>query len=136
MGDYSNKQLIRMTLPSHDFGAGAEIYSFYLPPREDGKQSQGQVANVGIMAITEAFANDSGGGTVQVGTATDNDAYAKLNIPDATADEACIDINTDTDVVIADDIAAGTLVEVNCTQSTDTGTAAGIGMPFIDLYIW
>lgn len=133
---YDDKKLVRMTFPSHDFGAGAEVMSFYLPPNEDGGQTQGRVVNVGVMAITEAFANDTGGGGVQVGTATDNDAYAKLNIPDATADEACVDINTDADVILSEDIPAGTLVEINCTQSTDASTAAGIGIPFIDIYVW
>ena len=133
---YSNKQLVRITLPSHDFGAGAEIYSMYLPPREDGTQSKGKLVNVGIMAHTEAFANDTGGGTVQVGTAGDNDAYALLNIPDATADEACVDINTDADVILSGDIPAGQLVEINLTQSTDASTAAGMAVPFIDVYVW
>ena len=133
---YSNKQLVRITLPSHDFGAGADIYSMYLPPREDGSQSKGKLVNVGIMAHTETFANDTGGGTVQVGTAADNDAYGLLNIPDAVADEACVDINTDSDVVISGAIPAGTLVEVNLTQCTDSGTAAGMAVPFIDVYVW
>jgi len=133
---YDGKKLVRMTFPSHDFGAGAEVLSFYLPPNEHGEQTKGRVVNVGVMAITEAFANSTGGGTIQIGTATDNDAYAKLNIPDETADEACVDINTDADVIISEDISAGQLVEINCTQSTDADTAAGIGIPFVDFYVW
>lgn len=137
---YSKKQLVRMTFPEHDFGAGAEVYSFRLPYDEHGNAQQGRLVNVGVMCITETWANDGDGsapvGGVQIGTADDNDAYAKLVVADATADEDCYDVTDDTDAILDEDIPSGTLVEVNLVQCTDSGTAAGIGMPFVDFYVW
>ena len=132
---YSNKHLFVKTFPEHDFGAGAEIYSFRLPLNEHGVAMKGRLVNAGVH-ITETFANDQGGGTLQIGTAADNDAYALVNIADGAADEDCYDVTDDTDAILEEDIAAGTLIEVNCTQSTDSSTAAGKGMPFVEIYCW
>ena len=137
---YSEKKLVRFSFPSHDFGDGAEVLSFVLPKSPSGKNQQGQIVNVGVMCHTETWANDGNSGTVvggiHVGIASDTDKYAKLIVADATADEAVFDVDDDTDAIIVENIPAGTLLELNMVQCTDTGAAAGMGIPFIDMYVW
>jgi len=94
-----------------------------------------RLVNVGI-AVTETFANGLGGGTMLVGIASDTDKYAKIAIPATQADVTVCDNLVDTDAIILEDIAAGVLVQLTLTQSTDSGTAAGKGRPFIDMYCW
>ena len=133
---YSDKQLFRVALPNYDFGADAnEKYSFRLPKRDNGDPMQGQLVKIGCM-ITEAFAATTTPASIELGTAADADAFAKLNIPDLAADVDCYDETDDTDAIIADDIPAGTLLEVNLTQATDDTSDTGQGIPFFDFWVW
>ena len=133
---YPDKRLIRMIFDEYDFGNDAnEVFSFRLPYDEHGVAQKGRLVNVGVM-VTEVFACDSTVASVRVGTAGNNDAFAELNIPDATADEDCYDVSDDTDAILDEDIPADTLVEVNLIQSTDASSDTGKGIPFIDIYVW
>jgi len=137
MSDYSKKRLIRQQFETFDFGGGAdEVFSLRLPKNENGGNMQGQLVNVGVM-VTEVINADTAP-TVQVGTAADNDAYAKLEIADGTADEDCFDVSDDTDAILNANIPAGTLVEINYTAGSGTsgGAVTGQGMPFLDMYVW
>jgi hypothetical protein len=136
MGGYGDKQLFRMVFPEYDFGADAdEVMSFRLPVRDDGTAMQGQLVNIGVM-VTETFACTTTAASVSIGTAADADAYAKLNIADTTADLDFFDKSDDTDAIIADDIAAATLVQVTFTQGTDDSADAGKGYLVLDFYVW
>lgn len=133
---YSDKQLVRMTLPLFDFGGGAaETYSFRLPVSDSGVAMQGQLVGIGVM-VTEVFATDTTTGSVAVGTAADADAYGILNVPDASADNDCIDATDDTDAIISESIAASTLIRVTLTNGTDAGAVTGQGIPYVDFYVW
>ena len=132
---YSNKKLIRHTLPLFDFGGGsAEIMSFKVPKDEHGNNQKAKLVDIGVMA-TEVFETLTTEGSVQVGTAANNDAYGKLNITTATADEACFNVDNDADAILSSSIDAGTLIEVNLTNGTGSGVT-GQGIPYIDLYTW
>jgi len=133
---YSKKHLVRMNLPLFDFGGAAnEIISFRIPKDEHGNDQQARIVNVGA-AITEAIATSSGNATFEVGTAEDNDAYAKLTIPDNSVDEDVIDVSDDTDAILDESIPAGTLGEINLKYGTQASGLTGQGIPFIDMYVW
>lgn len=133
---YSDKQLVRVNLPLFDFGGAAvETMSFRLPNDEHGNAMQGRVVGVGVM-VTEVFAADTTPGTVELGTAADADAYAKLSIPDGTADNDCFDVTDDTDAIITEAIASGTLLKVTLTNGTDASAVTGQGIPYFDIYCW
>lgn len=133
---YSEKRLVRVTLPEFDFGNDAnEKYSFRLPKNTDGNSMQGQLVKIGVM-VTETFACSTTPAAIELGIATNADEYAKLNIADEAADADCFDETDDTDAIIKDDIPADTLLEVNLTQATDASADAGKGMPFFDFWVW
>jgi len=134
---YSNKQLIRINFPSFDFGdTGSETMSFKIPKDEHGNDQKARLVDIGLM-VTETFVTTTLEGAIEVGTAGDNDAYGKLNITDSTADEACFNVDNDTDAILDEDIPSGTLVEMNFTcGTTGAGTLAGKGIPYVDIYVW
>ena len=128
---YDNKQMLCMVWPEFDFGGGAaEVLSFRMPTGYTGK-----ILKIGV-SITETFANDSTEANFQVGTAADNDAYAKLNIADGAADEDFYDETDDTNAILAADIPADTLIEINLTNGTDGSAVAGKGYPTLWLQIY
>lgn len=133
---YSDKQLVPMIFPAFDFGGDAdEVISFRLPPRDNGDAMQGQLVNVAVM-VTETFACATTAASISIGTAADADAYALLTIADETADLDFFDKSDDTDAIISADIAAGTLIQMTLTQSTDDSADAGIGYPVLYFYAW
>jgi hypothetical protein len=133
---YGDKKLVRVNFPEFDFGADAnETYCFRLPKDEHGNNQQGELVNIGL-SITETFACDGTAASVELGSTSDADAYAKLTIADAAADNDCFDVSDDTDAIISANIAAGALLKVTLTQSTDGSSDAGKGMPFFDFYVW
>jgi hypothetical protein len=124
MGGYDDYQIMTVTLPLFDFGGGAaETMSFRIPDEYDA-----ELIKIGVM-ITEVFATDLTTGSVQLGTAADADAYAKLVIPDGTADNDCYDETDDTDAIISANISANSLVRVTLTNGTDGTAVTGQGIP-------
>jgi len=122
---YDDYNTMSICLPSFDFGGGAdETMSFRIPTAMDA-----ELIKIGVM-ITETFATNATTGSVQLGTASDADAYAKLVIPDGAADNDCYDETDDTDAIISANISAGALVRVTLTHGTDGSSVAGIGIPF------
>ena len=122
---YDDRKMYCVNLGNHDFGADAdETVNFRLPPGYQGK-----LIDIGVMT-TEAFACDQTVASVALGTSSNADAYALLNIADATADNDCFDTTDDTDAIISADIAAGALLRVTLTQATDAQGDTGQGHPF------
>ena len=54
---------------------------------------------------------------------------------DGAADNDCFDETDDTDAIIAD-IPADQLVRVTLTNGTDSGTVAGIGIPYVVIRLY
>ena len=133
---YGEKKLVRMNFPSFDFGgtANTEIMAFDLPVSEKGVSMQAQLVDIGVM-VTEATVFATTLGTVKVGTAGTAAAFATLSIPDASADASCVNIAEDTDAITEDTIPSGTLVQVTFAPGTGA-SLAGIGIPYIDMYVW
>jgi len=124
-GGYDEYQTMTICLPEFDFGADAdETMSFRIPD-----EYTAELIKIGVM-VTETFACDSTAASVELGTASDSDAYAKLNIADAAADNDCYDETDDTDAIISANIAANALVRVTLSQSVDGTADAGKGVPF------
>ena len=127
-GTYDAYQIMTVCLPEFDFGADAnETMSFRIPA-----EYSAELIKIGVM-VTETFACDATPASVELGTASDSDAYAKLTIADAAADNDCFDETDDTDAIISANIAANALVRVTLTQSTDGTADAGKGIPFFML---
>ena len=123
---YDEVKIMNVSLPEFDFGGGAaETYSFRLPTGWNAR-----LIKIGL-AITETFATDTTVGSVELGTAADSDAYAKLNLVDAAADNDFYDETDDTDAIISAPIAANTLLRVTLTNGTDSTAVAGKGMPIM-----
>jgi len=134
---YSNKHLVRINFPLFDFGGAAnEVMSFKIPKDEHGNNQKARLVDVGVM-VTEIINADTTEPAVLVGTAGDNDAYAQLNITDATADEACFNVDNDANAILNEDIPSGTLVEMNFKFGAETaGSLTGQGIPYVDMYVW
>lgn len=124
---YSNPQTCMYNFPNMDFGAssGATTHSIAGPA---GKK--GRIVEVGV-AVTEATVFATTLGHVQVGTSADLDAYAKLNIPTASADNTVVNTADDTDAVLDADIPS-TDVCIHVTLTEGTGASlAGQGYPYV-----
>jgi hypothetical protein len=129
---YDVSRLVTICLPNYDYGDGAsvDVTSFTLPPGFAGR-----LIDIGI-AATETFACDATPASISVGTATDPDAYGKLNIADATADTNYFNSADDTDAIIASYIPAGTQIEITPAVGVDSGTEAGKGLGYILIEIY
>ena len=120
---YNEPKRERYIVAAHDFGAGALANQSF--KGEAGKK--GILIDIEVSNISEAFANDTGGGTILVGTSADPDAYGLLTVADATAvGDTFRGTQDDTDAVIDFDLPADTQIEITGTQCTDSGTVAGI----------
>ena len=139
---YSNPDTVTYFAPVvQDFGAGVGTpWSFKGPT---GKK--GTIFDVGVR-VTEAFVDDTAPtAAVQVGSSATAAAYAKLQIADGTANTDTFNIQDDTDCLIADPntdnpalsgagaLPADTQVEVSYIASSDSGTPAGIGYPYVSV---
>jgi len=126
MPTYDNPRTCTYSFPLVDFGAGAGPY-YYAIKGPDGHV--GRIVDVGIsVQETTVFATDLG--HIQLGTAADPDAYAKLNIATATAVKTVFNTGDDTDAIIAADVPADTDIVVTCTEGTGDGLA-GQGVPYV-----
>jgi hypothetical protein len=129
---YDKRQLLTVCLPNYDYGDGAsvDVTSFEFPPGY-----QGRLIDIGI-AVTETFACDNTPASISVGTASDPDAYGKLNIADATADTDYFNSANDADAIISESIPAGTQIEITPAVGVDASTEAGKGNGFVIFEIW
>lgn len=128
---YDKTRLSVISLPLFDFGGGAaETYSLRLPTGY-----RGRIKKVGV-AVTEVFATDSSNGSLEIGTAADADAFAKLVIPDGAADNDFIDETDDADAIIDADIPADTLIRITLTNGTDASAVTGQGIPVLEVELY
>ncbi len=110
-----------------DFGTGgsAGAISFRGPAG-----MKGQILDVGVCNITEAFVGTTSDGQVAVGDDTTQAAYALLNVANGS-DSAIGDTfnaSLDSDAITGTHIAEDTQVEIDCIVGVG-GTPAGIGTP-------
>src|SRR5574343_887499 len=107
----------------NDFGADADNVFYFQGPA--GKR--GRILSI-MVETREAFACTTTAAYVAVGTGSDPDAYAKLNIADATPDNTVFTEADDTDALIAPDLPADTAIVVTCGQSVDDSADTGQGV--------
>jgi hypothetical protein len=123
---YSMPTVVTYKFPLHDFGAGAGASSIKAP----AGFSKGRIIDIGVMDVSETFACDETAAKVQVGTSSDADAYANLVIADGAAATDVFNTQNDTDAIVNTEVD-GSQLEVAFIASVDSGTAAGIGCPFV-----
>ena len=116
---YSNPHVATYTFGEHDFGAGGDALAIKSPK---GFES-GRIVDIGVM-VTETFTAVTTPAFVRLGTATDPDAYAELNLGTAVNTDY-YNTRDDTDAVIQGDITEAQ-IEVAFVAPTG-GTPAGRG---------
>lgn len=135
---YSNPMQQTITLPSHDFGAGALATAIKRPV---GMRFC-RIKEIGLVNITETFTAVTTAGFVRVGTASDADKFAEFNCGTLAATDAA-GIRDDANAVLdADNVidmdndgdlgASITQLEVALVAPTG-GTPAGIACPYFSL---
>ena len=127
---YSNpKPLVYSDATETDFGAGTGTpWSFKGP-----KGLQGNLRNIGVH-VTETFVDDLITGKVQIGTASDADAYGSLEIANGTLNTDTFNNVDDTNCVISQSLAADTQIEVTFVKATDSGgSPAGKGRAYVEV---
>ena len=109
-----------------DFGAssGTTVHTIAGPAG-----MKGRLIDIAV-GVSEVFETVTTVAHVQVGTSADADAYGKLNIPQASADNTVVNKLDDTDAIIEPDIPAGTAVHVTLTEGTGA-SLTGKGYPTI-----
>ena len=123
---YSNPVTTRIQSGDvQDLGGTPTAYSFKGPTG-----MQGTIIDIGI-EVTETFADDTLEACFNVGTSSDADAYAKLNITDGTALTDTFNIQDDTNAIISEALPADTQIECKPVVGVDSGTEAGIGYPYV-----
>ncbi len=124
--DFRQTQFLCLTFPEYDFGVDRDFTGYFrLPPGYDA-----DLLKIGLM-VTEAFACTTTPADIRLGTSSDDDVYAKLQIADGAAVTDFQDETDDTDAIIKPYIAAGTLLKLTLTQSTDDTADTGKGLPML-----
>ena len=116
---YSNPLVITYNLGLHDFGTAGDALAIKAP----SGYASGRIMDIGV-AVTETFTATTTPAYVRLGTTTDADAYAELNMGTA-ADTNYYNTQDDTDAIIDADVTS-TQIEVALVAPTG-GTPAGIG---------
>lgn len=103
----------------HDFGAAGDALAIKAPRGFD----RGRILDIGV-AVTETFTQVDTPAYIRLGTASDADAYAEMNMA-AAADTDYYNTQNDTDAIINADVTDAQ-IEVAFVAPTG-GTPAGIG---------
>lgn len=118
---YANPNLsITYNYSGIDFGAGDKAASFQGP-----KGMAGRLREVVLPNVTEVFNSVTTEGQIKIGTASNDDAYALVNLGDLAATDTFVTSQDDTDGIIDANIPADTQVEVAFIAPTG-GTPTGI----------
>lgn len=121
---YSNPlHSITYTWGVHDFGAGAGAFSFKGP-----KGTVGRLKEITVTS-TETFNAVTTPAYVRIGTASDADAYAELNMGTTAATDTIV-ASAQLGALIDQDLPADTQIEVAFVAPTG-GTPAGMGHVFV-----
>lgn len=124
--DFRQTQFLTMILPEYDFGVDIDTtLNFRLPAGYNA-----ELLKIGI-AVTEAFACTTTVAKILLGTATDTDAYAQLEIADGAAVTDFQDETDDTNAILNKYIPKDTLLRLSLIQSTDETADAGKGLPML-----
>ncbi len=124
--DVRQTQFQCITFPEYDFGVDRDFTGYFRLPT--GYVIE--LLKIGLM-VTEAFACTTTAADIRLGTASDDDAYAKLQIADGAAVTDFQDETDDPDAIIEAHIPADTLLKLTLTQSTDDSADAGKGLPIL-----
>lgn len=116
---YSNPHYVTYVKAGVDFADAAFAWAIKAP----NGYSKGRIIDVGV-AVTETFNQVTTPAYLRIGTASDADAYAQLNMA-AAADTNFWNTQDDTDAIINADIDS-TQIEVAAIANTG-GTPAGKG---------
>lgn len=112
-----------------DFGTGGSsgAISFRGPAG-----MKGQILDVGVCNITEAFVGTTADGQVAVGDDLSQASYALLNVSNGanSAIGDAFNASLDPDAITGTHITEDTQVEVDCIVGIG-GTPAGIGTPYV-----
>lgn len=127
---YSNPIYTTYTFASHGFGAGAGTNSIRAPKGA----TVGRLIDVGITSVTVVFNAVTTKAMVRVGTGSDADKYAQLEIVTGIDTGDSYNTRGDTDAIIestilVSDLTSGQL-EVSYVANTG-GTPTGIAVPYI-----
>jgi hypothetical protein len=125
---YSSAQYATYSFGLQDFADAPEVFSFKLP---SGKQ--GTLVDVCISCV-ESFNATTTEARLDIGTATDPDAYARCGLG-TTADTDTYLASENTGDIISSGIPAGTQVEVTMVANTG-GTPTGKGLINIVVAVW
>lgn len=123
---YTAPYTVEIDFPLVDFGDAANSATSFKGP----SGMKGEIIDIGVRA-TEVFACDTTTAKVRVGSATDADAYAELNIADGTAATDTFNATNDTDAIIEATLPADTQIEVAFIDGTDASAVTGQGYPYI-----
>lgn len=115
---YSNPHVVTYTIPSVNF-TSATATAIKAPKGYEN----GRILDVGVR-VTTLFTAVTTPGYVRLGTTTDADAYAELNMGTAAATDF-YNTQNDTDAIIDADVT-NTQIEVTFVAPTG-GTPAGVG---------
>lgn len=125
--EFRQTQIFSMVFPEYDFGVDRDTtLNFRLP---EGYNAE--LLNIGL-SVTEAFACTTTAANLLLGTASDPNYYAQLEIADGAATTDFQDKSDDADAILVKYIAKDTLLRLTLTQSTDDSEAdAGKGLPML-----
>lgn len=124
--EFRDTQFLTMIFPEYDFGIDRDVtLNFRLPTGYNA-----ELLKIGL-AVTEAFACTTTAANMLLGTATDPNYYAQLEIADAAAVTDFQDETDDSDAILVKHIAKDTLLRLTLTQSTDDTADAGKGLPML-----
>jgi hypothetical protein len=123
---YDKPLAVAYNFPNMDFGAssGATVHTIAGPAG-----MKGRLLDIAV-GVTEVFETVTTLAHVQVGTSADADAYGKLNIPQASADNTVVNSTDDPDAILVADIPAETAVHVTLTEGTGA-SLTGQGYPTV-----
>lgn len=126
MPTYDNPMSCMYNFANMDFGAaaGTTIHRISGPTGH-----KGVLKEIGVV-LGEATVFATTLGFVEVGSASDADAYGKLQIPTASAVNTTVNTADDTDAIISAAIAADACVLVTLTEGTGAGLT-GQGNPYV-----
>lgn len=114
-----NPRTVTYTISNVDFGAGDTDHAIKAPRG----YVDGRIIDVGVI-VSEVFNQVTTPGYVRLGTASDPDAYAELNMAAAAATDF-YNTQDDTDAII-NSAVTDEQIEVACVAPTG-GTETGIG---------
>lgn len=132
MKSYSNPLQLTYSFGNLNFVSGAGAYKIKPPKR----CTAGRVEEIAVM-VTTTFTQVTTPAYVRIGTASDNDKYAEMNMGAAAAN-AAYNLQDDTDAIISNiNLSGDGVSEIQVTVVAPTGgSPAGVGYLNIGISWW